>query len=459
MAKEFYLLNFLPAIILIILLALFSLDKLALITVFLVPLSFTFKDETSLGVAVSLPTEPILFGIMLLFIIRLFYDLKLDRNLLRHPITIAILVNLGWIIITCLTSTMPVVSFKFLAARLWFIITFYFIASHVFENYSNVKKYIWLYIIPFTIIILYTVINHAAAGFDEQTAHTAMNPFYNDHTSYGAVLAMYIPVLIFFGINSAYSRSIRLAAWIFLLIFIGALILSYTRAAWVSLAITLGVYLLVKARVRMYVLIIATVAGAVWLRANWEQILIKLEKNRKASATEISQHIESITNITTDASNMERINRWQSALRMFREKPVLGWGPGTYQFNYAPFQLSYEKTYISTNLGNKGNAHSEYIGPMAESGLPGMLTFVAILVIVTYRATRLYYRLEKGEPKGLVLALLLGLFTYFIHGLLNNFLDTDKACAPFWGFIAIIASIDIYHSKKTSEGASSPVSH
>jgi putative inorganic carbon (hco3(-)) transporter len=37
--------------------------------------------------------------------------------------------------------------------------------------------------------------------------------------------------------------------------------------------------------------------------------------------------------------------------------------------------------------------------------------------------------------------------TYFIHGVLNNYLDTDKASIPFWGFIAIIVAIDIYHQK------------
>jgi hypothetical protein len=38
--------------------------------------------------------------------------------------------------------------------------------------------------------------------------------------------------------------------------------------------------------------------------------------------------------------------------------------------------------------------------------------------------------------------------TYFIHGTLNNYLDTDKASVPFWGFIAILVSIDLYHYPK-----------
>ena len=51
----------------------------------------------------------------------------------------------------------------------------------------------------------------------------------------------------------------------------------------------------------------------------------------------------------------------------------------------------------------------------------------------------------------LTMAAFLGLITYFTHGLFNNFLDTDKASAPFWGFAAIIASIDLFYNKQEKE--------
>ena len=63
---------------------------------------------------------------------------------------------------------------------------------------------------------------------------------------------------------------------------------------------------------------------------------------------------------------------------------------------------------------------------------------------------QLYYTLEKGDLKNLVFFSLLALTTYFAHGFLNNFLDTDKLAVPFWGFISIIVAVDIYHKKETS---------
>jgi hypothetical protein len=46
------------------------------------------------------------------------------------------------------------------------------------------------------------------------------------------------------------------------------------------------------------------------------------------------------------------------------------------------------------------------------------------------------------------MGILIGLFTYFLHGFLNNFLDQDKASAPFWSMIAILVALDVYHHKR-----------
>ena len=48
----------------------------------------------------------------------------------------------------------------------------------------------------------------------------------------------------------------------------------------------------------------------------------------------------------------------------------------------------------------------------------------------------------------LSLSVLLGLVTYYFHGTMNDFLDTDKASVPFWGFIAILVALDLYYLPK-----------
>lgn len=447
---EFYYFNLVPAAVLIILLALFSLDKLILLVVFLTPLAINLQQLDG-GLGLSLPTEPIIFGIMMLFIFKQLHQNTMDVKLMKHPVTVAILINLVWILITSITSDLPVVSFKFLIARLWFVIAFYFLGVQLFRKYSNIKTFNWLYIISFSIIIVYTLYSHALVNFDEQIANYIMSPFYNDHTVYGAMLAMFLPVLVFYSLNKKYSGSIKFAAFLFLILFIVALVFSYTRAAWVSLAVALIAYIALLFRIRFRTVMIAFLSVCVLAFIYQTEIVMKLEKNRQDASQDFDKHIESISNISTDASNLERLNRWSAAFRMFQERPVFGWGPGTYSFEYAPFQHAHEKTIISTNMGDRGNAHSEYIGPLCESGVPGALTFIAIIICVLATGFRLYYTVKENETKKIVLVTLLGFITYIVHGGLNNFLDTDKASVPFWGFVAILVAIDLYHKNRGEE--------
>ena len=133
---------------------------------------------------------------------------------------------------------------------------------------------------------------------------------------------------------------------------------------------------------------------------------------------------------------------------MFKERPAVGWGPGTYQFIYAPFQESKNKTIISTNSGDMGNAHSEYIGTLAEQGVVGALLVVSIVVVFMYCGLMTYRRAKNRESKILVLASTLALLGYYVHGTMNNFLDTDKLAVPIWSCMAIITAIDCFHADK-----------
>ena len=449
MVRENYWIAAIPLFIVIAYLAIFSLDIILLIIAFSTPLAVVLNDKSS-GPALSIPGEPLMFGVLLLFVFKFIFEGKFDRKILNHPVTLAIAFHILWMFITSVTSTYPLVSFKHLLSQLWFIIPFYLLGTQLFREKKNIKLFVWLYSSTLLIVIFYTLFQHAQNGWTQKAAHWVMIPFYNDHTAYAAVLALFIPPMIAFMRDRYSSFRERFLACFMSIMLIIAIILSYTRAAWLSLIVTLIVYFIYSFRIKFYnVLLIG--AGLVTLFMIFSSdIFMKLEKNRQDSATDFNKHIKSISNITTDASNLERINRWNSALRMWKQKPFLGWGPGTYQFNYAPFQKSSETTIISTNAGDSGNAHSEFIGPLSEEGVFGMLAMVLIVITVIYRSSILYSTSKDPNIRLLTLGILLGLITYFVHGTLNNFLDTDKLSVPFWAFIAMLVSMDVYHNKKLS---------
>ena len=451
--KEIFYFSIVPLAVLLIIAAFLALDKLLLGIIFMVPLSVPLSELVpGLPIDMFLPTEPLLAGILLIFILKLIFEGNFDRKVLKHPVSISIYFYLTWMLITTITSTMPLVSIKFLASKLWFIAAFYFLATQLFRNKDNAQRYYAYYMYGLVIVVGYALFRHASLGiFDQKIAHWAANPFYKDHTSYGALLAFYIPPAISLTILKNNSPRKKFAYGVILFILFTGLIFSYSRAAWVSLIGVLGLLVIIKFRIKLRFIIMGVVVVSIFTILLGPSILRDLSSNKQDSSTDFGDHVKSISNISTDASNLERFNRWNCALRMFKERPFFGWGPGTYAFQYAPFQISNEKTIISTNQGNMGNAHSEYLGPLAEQGVLGSLLFISIIVASIITGFRVLKKTKSHEIRTLGLAALLGLFTYYFHGFLNNFLDTDKASAPFWGFTALLVAIDVYHMNKKSD--------
>ena len=445
--KDTYLAFAMPSVVGILLLYVYSLDKVLLFVAFVTPFSLNI-ESLNIQLALSLPGEPLLAGLMVMFIAKIAYDHKFDRKIAHHPISIVIYLMLFWMIITTITSEMPVVSLKFVVSRLWFIIPAYFMCAVLFKNPKNINRFIWLYIAGLIIVVCYTITIHASHGFDGDTAHWVMSPFYNDHTAYGAALAIYIILCAAYLFMPDMKTNKRVGVVLVLCLLVLAIVLSFCRASWISLIVTIGVLACVLLKIKFkYIAVLSMVLIGLFFTFQ-QQIFDSLSKNDQDASGNVLENIQSMTNITTDASNLERINRWNSAIRMFKERPFVGWGPGTYQFFYAPFQESKNKTIISTNSGDMGNAHSEYIGTLSEQGIPGALLVVSIVVVFMYCGLMTYRRAKNRESKILVLSATLALLGYYVHGTLNNFLDTDKLAVPVWSCMAIITAIDCFHADK-----------
>jgi putative inorganic carbon (HCO3(-)) transporter len=454
LALEIYYFPLVPFVLLLLALALVSADKYLLVIVFIVPVSVPLSRLVEgLSMDMHLPTEPLLAGLLLLYMVKNLMGDRIDLKVLRHPVTLAVYFHLGWLFITCITSTDLMVSFKMLISRLWFIVGFYLLATQLFRQEKRMHTYIWLFVATFTGVIIYAIIKHIPYGLDNQVmAHRVASPFYKDHTSYGASLGFLLPVLVgLFLLIKREDINRRFLMVLLILLFVFATLISYTRATWLSILASIGFWAILKLKIRFeIVLVVAAILVGLFLSVRTEMIN-QMEQNQVESSGELSEHVQSISNISTDQSNLERLNRWSCALRMWHDKPFFGYGPGTYQFQYGRYQRYYEKTQISTDFGTRGNAHSEYLGPLAETGVLGLLSILFVIGTTLYTGIRVYFTSKKRSIRIFSLAVLVGLVSYYFHGLLNNFLDTDKISVLFWGFTAMLVAMDIYHRDRPEE--------
>ncbi|PHR22502.1 MAG: hypothetical protein COA38_18080 [Fluviicola sp.] len=416
------------------------------------PLSINIEEYTE-SFGLFIPTEPILFGLLILMLLRHIQSRAFEKEIWSHPIVWAVSFYLFWIFITSITSQYPMASFKFFLTKLWFIIPVLFYGPSVFKQTKHVKTFIWLLTIGMVVAIIYTLIVHASYNFGEKEGHWVMWPFFKDHTIYGAAVAFVTPLIFGLYFMKKHGPLMQLTIICLAVVVLLGLYFSYTRAAQLSVVAALGVLAIIKLKIKFKWLASGAVLLVVFLYLSKDAIQMELEQNKIEHTTKegLSERLQSATNITTDASNLERLNRWSCAIEMFKERPVFGFGPGTYAFEYARFQDPENLTIISTNFGDGGNAHSEFLGPLAEMGFMGMIAMILIVIAIFYKGITLYLKWpsEDREMRTLILSMILALVTYFVHGIINNFLDTDKAAIPIWGFCAAFIALEIVLKRKS----------
>ncbi len=425
--------------------AIFYTDFTFLSIAFLTPLSINIEEYTQ-SFGLYIPTEPLLFGMMVLLLMMNIRKQLFPVEIWKNPIIWAVIFYVLWIFVTSITSSQSIISFKFLLARLWFMVPLLLYGPLVFQKAKNIRTFVWLYVIGMMIAIAYTLVVHASYGFGEKEGHWVMWPFFKDHTIYGAMVAFTVPMVFGLYFSKKHSPLIQAILLFFIVLNLFGLYFSYTRAAWLSVFAAVGVWALIHFRVKFSLLASATAIIGIALFFSWDAIQMDMARNKSEHTTEdFGKKLESATNVTTDASNLERLNRWSCAMSMFEDRPFFGYGPGTYSFEYARFQEPENLTIISTNFGDAGNAHSEYLGPMAEMGFMGLIAMLLIVTSIFYKGITLYYKWPEtdSEMKTLILMMILSLVTYFVHAFLNNFLDTDKAAVPIWGFCACFIALEM----------------
>lgn len=451
MLYEYYFYLLIPVILLFVLLLIFNIKIAPFLIAFVTPLSVTYSIKE---LAISLPSEPLLIFVMLLFLWQVFFTKKYDKKILVHPISIMIFISLAWTFITSLFSIDLFVSFKYLLSQFWFIIPCYFVVIPLFKKLNNLKKFFLCYVIPLTVIVIVCIMLLSTENFALSYAHYVMKPFYNDHTAYGAVVALFVPLSFVFVIGNkkltpnVYWRAFSI--FIFVVLVLG-LIFSYSRAAWASVLAAIAVFIAAKMKIKLKTILIGLGVVSVFVLIFWSSILGMLQKNDQDSSGNMVEHMTSITNISTDDSNVERLNRWACALGMFEDRPIVGWGPGTYKFIYSGYQKSYNLTQISTDAGDLGSTHSEYLKPLSEQGVFGTIAVLLVFLTTVVIGLRVYNKAEDKAVSDLALFLVMSLVTYYTHGVFNNFLETEKLAVPFWGLTAMIVALDIYYPKKRVE--------
>ena len=420
-------------------------------------LPFSVNSEIGNGSKILFPSEPVA-AILAIFSVYAIARGKIEKKYLFNSISLLFFLYFFSLAFTAIFSTDIVVSLKFIVVRLTYFFAFYVGALYFFTKIKTNKLLPFLlYAFGIAMVGIIDLYNHSLFDFSKSFSSYAPKPFYNDHTIFAACICMVIPFLFLPSTNSkvvnifSFSDLPRRLLLIFLLV---VLFFTYCRAAWISLFLgtSVGVFVAIDyLNFKKIIFILGIILCASFI--NSETIISSFKENKNDSNAKnagIEQQAKSITNITTDKSNAERLNRWSCALRMFADKPLVGFGAGTYQFEYLKYQQKNEMTQISVTSQNNikhgkgGTAHNEFLLALSETGFLG--AFLLLLIFTETLRQAIENVRNSNMDRRLNAVLLVSFLSFFIHSFFNNFLDTDKAA-----FLAFFLMAFIIHQSKSAE--------
>ena len=401
---------------------------------------FSVEYYSSSGFGTDLPTEPLML-IMTGFSILLFFSSpsSLIKPKYLTPITGLLMLHLFWMLVTTVFSDSIFISFKFLLAKIWYVIPFYFLSIHLIRKSEDAIKIIKLTFWPLFLVTLVIIVRHAGFGFSFDSANHVVTPIFRNHVSYASALVLFLPFIWFIAMTEK-GQKMRWIYIVSILVFVIGIYFSYTRAAILSAVLAAGCYFLIR-----YRLFFKSVLIALPLLAGFVYFLIKDNNyvnfapnfERTVMHSEFSNLLDATYKLE-DISTMERVYRWVAGSQMFLEKPWLGFGPGSFYTFYQHYTVNMFETYVSDNPEHSG-IHNYFLMVLVEQGIIGFVIFFGFCLFILYFFEREYHRTINHEDRLLLMAAALCTIIILLTNLINDTLEVDKIGPFFFLSLALLS--------------------
>lgn len=408
------------------------------------------------GFGTDLPSEPIMIGLSIMAFPLLITQPKLlSKEFLLHPITLMMGAHLGWILVATLFSANPMVSTKYLLAKIWYVVVFYFLTPIFLKSKQDFSKGLQWVIWPLAITVIITLIRHYQFDFSFSEVHKVFHPYQRNHVNYGAMLALCMPFVFLFWQyhKGSYKKVFFLLGFLFLI----GIYFSYTRAAYVAVLLIPILYLiLIKNILKPLVIIGGLGILLIFSFLVSENKYLDFAPNYDTTISHYNfENLLEATYKGQDISTMERFYRWIAGIKMGSEKTITGFGPGNFVNFYKSYTVTSFRTYVSDNKEGSG-IHSYFLMVLSEQGVPGLLIFLGLLSVTLYYGQDLVNQL-KGQPeRNLILALASSLLIIIAFLTINDLVETDKVGPFFFISLSLIASFSARETSKKTIGSLAP---
>lgn len=211
-----------------------------------------------------------------------------------------------------------------------------------------------------------------------------------------------------------------------------ALFLTYSRGGWMAFLACLF-FLSISLRRWKPILVAALLIMA---------ILVGLEMTGRLWTTKI----EMLAHLAQDESLLERFRMWRGSILSLKERPLVGVGPRNFKY------LDHERY----GFKKINHAHSLFFNVMAERGLLGLLSLIALLACYAYEGIKRRRQSKGALSRALWHAAMGSFITIVVAGMVNTTLHSEGAIA-FWSITALtLSSLGVQTEKGPIQGEMLP---
>jgi len=321
-----------------------------------------------------------------------------------------------------------------------YVIIFYLII-HTIRSRAKLRNFLWIILGTGIFLAVFGLIKFAGIeilswfNYEDLPDFGALTSTYGNPNHIAGFFEMAIPVV--FGLLLADRRGPRsLVLFLPIILLFGvALILSLSRGGWtctmLGLIFFLGVLFFAKDFPRFRTVITVTCSFIV-------AVLVLL------SSYPAVQELLTVRQVIEQAGGAEgRLQVSQAVVAMIREKPLLGFGPGTFAFTFFKFQPPAVSGWYNM-------AHNDYLHFTAEMGI--LLPVIMIWMIV---ALAWHGFIKLRSPSLLVRGATLGSMAGILAILCHSYIDFNlhiPANALFFTILAALIAAPAPKIKKFRKG-------
>ena len=153
-------------------------------------------------------------------------------------------------------------------------------------------------------------------------------------------------------------------------------------------------------------------------------------------------------NKESQTSKQERVDFWEGAIELAKEKPLFGWGPFSFRYAYNSIQKEF--------LASSDHSHNIFLKIAAENGLLALGSFLAFLFLLFIRLVSRFKHL-KSEEKELLMLLGVAVAGAFAHNMIDYNFNFLANILLLFLYLSFMRSIVVNEEKAVKRMAFVPI--